>query len=603
VLVLAAGNLSGRSAGGRHTPTFPNARSYTRAVSGPGTGGPDLAETPGRLTRAAVRLESQRPSVRALLAFLSYLLVSLALWSRGVIAHLSTRYVGVGKEDAKLYVWTLAWWPYAIRHGLNPLHSPLVWAPAGVNMAWISGMPGPALVLTPVTMAANAVASLNVLLLLAPPLAAWAGYLLCGRLAHSFWPAVAGGFVFGFSTYEVAQMHGHANLVLVFPVALAAYLVVRRIEGSLGRLAFVALLTLVLVAEFSISTEIFLTMTLFGGLVLAGAYVFGPKDGRRGVLDTAVLIAASYAATAVLVSPYLVAALSAVPPGPIRNGNTISVDLLSFVLPRFSTLVGGNAFRPLTRRLLVTDVEDGAYLGLFLLVIVLFAIRDRRRRSTWILVVVVAVAAVAALGPVLHIHSHPSVRLPWSLTAGVPLLRDAVPARLTLYLWLATAVIVALWLAGARGRTAWASWGVVAIGALMILPVTSSPPYRPPVQVPAFFTRGEDRRYLAPGEIVLAIPAEKGQEMLWQVESEMYFRLARGYVGVPPTLVTTGVLGKNEEIPRYPPAFRGFIAAHDVGAVVVEDSAVLTWLDDLGSLGVKPLRIGGVAVYPVTPAA
>ncbi len=109
----------------------------------------------------------------------------------------------------------------------------------------------------------------------------------------------------------------------------------------------------------------------------------------------------------------------------------------------------------------MTDVEDGAYLGLFLLVIVLFAIRDRRRRSTWLLVAVVAAAAVAALGPVLHIHSHPSVRLPWSLTAGKPLLRDAVPARLTLYLWLATAVIVALWLAGARGRTAWASWGVV----------------------------------------------------------------------------------------------------------------------------------------------
>jgi hypothetical protein len=269
-------------------------------VSGPGSGEPELTETPARLTRAAVRLESQRPSVRALLAFLSYLLLSLALWSRGVITHLSTRYVGVGKEDAKLYVWTLAWWPYAIRHGLNPLHSPLVWAPAGVNMAWISGMPGPALVLAPVTMAANAVASLNVLLLLAPPLAAWASYLLCGRLAHSLWPAVAGGFVFGFSTYEVAQMHGHANLVLVFPVALAAYLVVRRLEGSLGRLAFVALLTLVLAAEFSISTEVFLTMTLFGGLTLAGAYVFGPKDGRHGVLATAVLIAASYAATAVL---------------------------------------------------------------------------------------------------------------------------------------------------------------------------------------------------------------------------------------------------------------------------------------------------------------
>jgi hypothetical protein len=66
-------------------------------------------------------VERLRPSVRGSLAFLVYLLVSVALWGRGVLAHLSTRYAGVGKEDAKLYIWALAWWPYAIRHGLNPV--------------------------------------------------------------------------------------------------------------------------------------------------------------------------------------------------------------------------------------------------------------------------------------------------------------------------------------------------------------------------------------------------------------------------------------------------------------------------------------------------
>lgn len=165
------------------------------------------------------------------------------------------------------------------------------------------------------------------------------------------------------------------------------------------------------------------------------------------------------------------------PPGPIRNGNAISVDLLSFVLPRYSTLVGGTALRPITRHFMVTDVEDGAYLRAFLVVLAALAVLERRRRSTWLLLTFVALVAVAALGPVLHVHGHPTVvPMPWGLTAHVPLLRDAVPARLTLFVWLGTAVIVALMLARARGWIAWASWGLVAMGAITILPATSSPP-------------------------------------------------------------------------------------------------------------------------------
>lgn len=540
-------------------------------------------------------------------AFIFYLGVSLALWGFPTVLHLTATYAGVGKADAHLYVWVLYWWPCALLHGLDPLHSAFVWAPAGVNMTWVTGMPGPALLLWPITETLGPIASLNVLLLLSPPLAAWSAYLLTSRLTRSFWAGLAGGYVFGFSTYEVAQMHGHADLVLMFLVALSTYLVARRLEGSLGRVAFVLVLTLALVGQFSVSTEVFATMTLFGGVALLGALMFGPRDRRRAVLATAGLIGIAYVVTALIASPYLVRALSSMPQGPIRVGNTVSADLGSFVVPRSSTWVGGGALQPLSRRFAVSVVEDGAYLGLFLLVILLFAVTRWRSRATWLLLAFIAVAALASLGPVLRVFGTPTVELPWRLAAQVPLLRDVVPARLTLYVWLATAVIVALWLAHGKRRLSWVRWVLFSVAAVSLLPVTTSPPYHPPVRIPAFFTSGEYERYLLPGEIVLPIPGETADEMLWQVEAGMYFRLARGYVGVPPSVASSGRSSlANATIAPNPGVIGRFIRAHHVGAILLADAAAGRWKGALETLGVTPVDVGGIYVYRLsgrTPGA
>ena len=165
--------------------------------------------------------------------------------------------MGEGSGDSKLYVWDLAWWPHAIASGLSAFHPTVIWAPSGANMAWVTGLPGPALALFPITWLFGGVVASNVLAILAPALGGWAAFLLCREVSGRLWPSFAGGYLFGFSTYEVGQMHGHANLFTVFPVPLAAYLVVRFAKGSLTRRHFVWLLAAVLVAEFSISTEVF----------------------------------------------------------------------------------------------------------------------------------------------------------------------------------------------------------------------------------------------------------------------------------------------------------------------------------------------------------
>jgi hypothetical protein len=44
-----------------------------------------------------------------------------------------------GREQRGL---STATWPHAIGHGLNPIYTHAIWAPGGVNLAWVPSMPG-----------------------------------------------------------------------------------------------------------------------------------------------------------------------------------------------------------------------------------------------------------------------------------------------------------------------------------------------------------------------------------------------------------------------------------------------------------------------------
>jgi hypothetical protein len=539
------------------------------------------------------------------MAFLAYAGTSFVLYAAPIATKLTSRYVDTGTGDSRLYLWSLEWWPHALSHGADPLFTRLVWAPKGVSLAWVTSQPAPSTVMWPITRALGSLFSYNVLLILAPALAGWGAYLLCRRLTRAFWPSLAGGYLFGFSTYMVAEMHGHLNLVLVFPLPLLAYLVVRRLEGSLGPVAFVAWMTAALVGLFLISTELFATMALFGGIALAGGFALGPSALRGPLLRTAGLIAVSGAAAALLLSPYLVVALANAPTTLIRDHDRASVDLLGFVVPRTGTLIGGHAFANVTERFTALMEEDGAYLGIpLVLALVAFLVSGRRSRASWLLGGFIAVAALLALGPVLHVDGRPSVSLPGSLLERVPLLKQATPDRLTVYLWIGVAVAIAVWLSapGRRGMAV-AKWGLVALGAVLLLPAVHSPPFHPYRYLPSFFADGTYRRYLHPGEIVLLVTPNRS-ELYWQAESDFSFRLAAGSIGVTPQQYTqdaiTAGLRRYRPIPGRRP-LAAFLTSHRVGALVVAEPVPAGWARLFDVAGGTPHDVGGVTLVRVVP--
>ena len=250
-----------------------------------------------------------RPVWLGLAAFFLFLVASFVVFGSPIVGGHQERYVGNGSAGDPIFdEWALGLTPWELAHGHVPLRTDRILAPEGTDLTWVTSMPGPAFVMWPVTRAFGSLASYNILMILAPALAAWAAYLLCYRLTRRYAASLVGGAMFGFSAYMTGHMHGHLNLVLVFLIPLGAYLAVRHVEGSLGSWAFVGWLALVLVGLFTVFTELAATTVAFAAAAFFGAIRYGGDDRPR-IKETARLSLLSGAIAAVILLPYLVAAL------------------------------------------------------------------------------------------------------------------------------------------------------------------------------------------------------------------------------------------------------------------------------------------------------
>src|SRR5215472_15277399 len=152
-------------------------------------------------------------------AFAIYAALSILFFGIPIISRLSQTYIG-GGTDPICHIWAVAWWPFAIAHRINPLITHALWAPVGYNLVWGTDIPGPSLLIYPITQMFGPVVSYNLLCLIAPSAAAATAFLLCRYACGRFWPALVGGYIFGFSPYLLCQILGHLVLVLIFPVPL-----------------------------------------------------------------------------------------------------------------------------------------------------------------------------------------------------------------------------------------------------------------------------------------------------------------------------------------------------------------------------------------------
>jgi len=560
-----------------------------------------------------------------LLALALYTGVSLGMFGPWILNRMSTWFLSEQAQDGSLFVWSFRWWPYALSHHISAIFSNAAWAPGGINLTWATTIPGPAIALQGLTSSHGPFFSFNVTELAAPALAAWTAYLLCRRITGSFLPALIGGFFFGFSPSLIDEFgQGHPSLTLVFLVPLAAYLIVRLLEGSIHPAWFVLLLGTVLSMQLYIGEEVFATMTLVGAVCGLVGFAAGPAERRRRLLRAIAPIAGAYVIAAVAASPLLHTAFTrprivkAIHYATIEYGAHRTTDFLRYVTPgrytvlwsQFSARWGDNPW----------------YLGVPLIVVlVLFVVTERHRRSTWALFAGLIVILALSLGDSLSVFG--ADILPWHLVAALPVLSVAQPGRLVTYVYLLIAVLVALWLA----RPPWRSrspapspyppssplwrptplprrwprllrWLLVVAAAAMILPNFSSPVWATQVPETPFLASGIYKQYLTPGEILWVVDAHHDRQLIWQADTHFYFRLAGGFFGGTPAGVRQGALQESLAIGNVSPtttaaAIKGFLKAHRVGAILVANEPWDIVLRMRAVTGVRWDHIGRVHLF------
>jgi hypothetical protein len=551
--------------------------------------------------RVTARIRIASPARQGLAALAVYLAVWVIAEALPLVIHPGRPQLGQSGMDPNFYAWSMRWWPYAITHGLNPLHTTEVGAPTGYGLAWITTIPPLALLLSPLTAAAGPVVSFNLLVAVCLPVSAWAAFVLCRRITGRFWPALAGGAVYGFSAQEMNHLiAGQLNMTVSLLLPLMAYLVLLWRDGRLGGHRFVGLLALAMVAQFYLFLETFADMTAVWAVALLLGYALAGRSGRPAVARLIRLVGLAYLVAIAFAAPFLAYALANVPRGFARSPARAALDLASLVVPQPGQTFGLSWLARDAARMQVAST--GGYVGIPLLAIaVALAVCTWPRKITRFLSLLFAFIILAALGPALNVAGHQVTGLGWARFWYLPIVRSAFPARLMVFAFLALAVMVALWLAG-PSRRPWARWLLALLALAAIGANTPALSLANRSGLPAFISTGEYRRYLAPGDTVVVASGRGNAGMLWQAETNFYTRLAGGFVNAaitPGTDLPAPVADLAHGTPTRPEArrFRTYLRQARIAAILVEASWAERWPEILSGLGLRGQPIGGVILY------
>lgn len=465
-----------------------------------------------------------------------YILCAIGLTLPAWLAAVPT-YVGIGSDPPQT-MWWLAWTPFAVGHVQSPLLSDYMNYPNGLNLMWQTWIPAVGILLWPVTAIWGPLVTWNVAMTAAPALGAPFAFFAIRRFVPSTLPAAAGALVYGFSPFVIAQMLGHAHMVLSVitpPLALLLLdeLVIRR---RMRPLTLGVLSAGLGILQFFIAEEVFVTELIAAAVVVA---ILGLMDRAQ------VRPALDYASRVLLVAVPIVAVVIAAPAavqflGPnrvsgdaIHSPDTYLTDAFNLVLPTQIQWLAPAPLQQLTTHFSGNASEWDGYIGLPLLIILLIALRFYWRVP---LVRAFGLTAIAitllSFGPHLRgLGRSNGLPLPWWIAAQIPVVKNVQPNRLMIFVFLAAGIGLAFVLSrlAKAGRRRLAA--AVALVALVPLIPKLPLPATPLVQ-PAFFT-SDSVTVIPAGAVVLTAPWADDKQprgFAWQFAAGFRYRQVGGYI-------------------------------------------------------------------------
>jgi hypothetical protein len=530
--------------------------------------------------------------------------------------------------DQQQFIWMLRWIPTVLQHGGDPLFTTQMNAPEGVNLMWNSSIPAVALLMAPVTIALGPVVAYNVALVLAIVTSGLAAWAASRRYIDGLIGPLVAGAVYAFSSYTIGHATLHLNLTFAFApplmLILLDELVVRRraspvrIGVAIGALAALQLY---------VFEEVLATMVV-AAAVLALVAVLAVRDreairagARRlamGVIPAGVtfLVLAAWPLAVQFFGPRRIESQ-------IQDVSSFSTDLLNLVLPTPNTFLAPEPLTELTRQFSTLYHEATAYIGIpLLLVLVVLVVTRWRDPRVRVGGLVALVLFVLSLGPVLHLATEDTgIPMPWFPLAHLPLIEHALPGRMTMYFFLAVAILVGIAIEQLQRmpvgrRVAGIAFIALALAVAMPRPFGTWKSPTPP------WFEGPGPTALGPDALVLFAPhfanGAGAAPMQWTAVAGNQPRMWQGYAyvpredgrpgyGPPPNDLTrmmveiqdngTALLATGEDRQRALAALTETGATHVlVGALRYRDEMVAFFTDLLGA---PPEEADGVAIWDV----
>ncbi|MBM3328617.1 MAG: hypothetical protein FJY67_03970 [Calditrichaeota bacterium] len=346
--------------------------------------------------------------------------------------------------DAYAIYWVVWWTGQALRMGVSPFSSPLIYHPLGTDL---SPEPFPfGLAHYLLSQLFPALSAFNVLYLLQFPFAAWGAYRLALHLWGNRSGALLAGLIYGFGPYMMIRGTGHLSLMTngFFPLALLTIFRAIVAERVIPRQMVAAGLMLTLACLTSTYHAIFLFLYCLA-LTFYLLRVERSPGGAGRLLGIG-------AVTSIMLIPWGLKFLSATATGYYRATGMLgqawlgSVDLLGILAPPALHPIYGEGARRWFGIIGSGGIERTAYTGVIVLCLAILGARCLRsdRWGRWVLLSTIG-AWVMSLGPFLQVVGRMTyIPLPGFVMAVTPVLQHArAPGRWTILTILGIALLAA----------------------------------------------------------------------------------------------------------------------------------------------------------------